>query len=52
MALNLTPFAGIAFLWFIGVVRGPAQKQVADLVAAGHVDRAVSFVGVIDPKSR
>ena len=38
LALNLLPFAGIAFLWFIGVVRdriGPAEDRLFATVFLG-----------------
>ena len=38
LALNLLPFAGIAFLWFIGVVHdriGPAEDRLFATVFLG-----------------
>jgi hypothetical protein len=50
VALNLVPFAGIAFLWFIGVVRdriGPREDRFFATVflGSGLLFVAMSFVG-------
>jgi hypothetical protein len=47
LALNLIPFAGIAFLWFIGVLRarlGPAEDKLFATVFLGS---GLLFVGLL-----
>ena len=47
LALNLVPFAGIAFLWFIGVLRdrlGPAEDKLFATVFLGS---GLLFVGLL-----
>ena len=50
LALNLVPFAGIAFLWFIGVIRDRLDEQEDRLFAtvflgSGLLFLALTFVG-------
>jgi hypothetical protein len=50
VALNLVPFAGIAFVWFIGVVRdriGPREDRffASVFLGSGLLFAAMSFVG-------
>lgn len=52
LSLNLVPFAGIAFLWFIGVVReqlGPIEDRLFSTVflGSGLLFLAMLFVGTV-----
>lgn len=46
-ALNLVPFAGIAFLWFIGVVRDRIGAREDRLFATVFLGSGLLFVGMI-----
>ena len=50
LALNLTPYAGIAFLWFIGVIRDLLSESEDRLFAtvflgSGLLFLALTFIG-------
>jgi hypothetical protein len=56
LALNLVPFAGIAFLWFIGVVRdqlGPTEDRLFSTVflGSGLLFLAMLFMGAVTSTS-
>jgi len=46
LALNLVPFAGIAFLWFIGVIRDRIGQQEDRLFASVFLGSGLLFVGM------
>ena len=46
-ALNLVPFAGIAFLWFIGVVRDRIGQREDRFFASVFLGSGLLFVGMI-----
>src|ERR1700727_3109426 len=46
VALNLVPFAGIAFLWFIGVVRDSIGSQEDRFFATVFLGSGLLFVGM------
>jgi len=54
LALNLVPFAGIAFLWFIGVIRDRIGQQEDRLFASVFLGSGLLFVGMLSwrPPSR
>ena len=47
LALNLIPFAGIAFLWFIGVVRDRIGEREDRLFATVFLGSGLLFVGML-----
>lgn len=47
IALNLVPFAGLAFLWFIGVVRDRIGELEDRLFATVFLGSGVLFVGML-----
>jgi hypothetical protein len=47
LALNLVPFAGIAFLWFIGVVRDRLGQHEDRLFATVFLGSGLLFVGML-----
>src|SRR5215467_10703023 len=47
IALNLVPFAGIAFLWFIGVVRDRIGQREDRFFASVFLGSGLLFVGMI-----
>lgn len=47
VALNLVPFAGIAFLWFIGVVRDRVGEREDRFFATVFLGSGLLFVGMI-----
>ena len=47
VALNLVPFAGIAFLWFIGVVRDRLGQHEDRLFATVFLGSGLLFVGML-----
>src|SRR4029077_14378994 len=47
VALNLVPFAGIAFLWFIGVLRDRIGGREGRLFAAVSLGSGRLFVGML-----
>jgi hypothetical protein len=47
VALNLVPFAGIAFLWFIGVIRDRIGEHEDRLVASVFLGSGLLFVGML-----
>jgi hypothetical protein len=47
IALNLVPFAGIAFLWFIGVVRDRIGEREDRFFATVFLGSGLLFVGMI-----
>jgi hypothetical protein len=47
VALNLVPFAGIAFLWFIGVIRDRIGEQEDRLFASVFLGSGLLFVGML-----
>ena len=47
IALNLVPFAGIAFLWFIGVVRDRIGQHEDRFFATVFLGSGVLFVGML-----
>ena len=47
VALNLLPFAGIAFLWFIGVVRDRIGEGEDRLFATVFLGSGLLFVGMM-----
>jgi hypothetical protein len=47
VALNLVPFAGIAFLWFIGVIRDRIGQREDRLFATVFLGSGLLFVGML-----
>ncbi len=47
IALNLVPFAGIAFLWFIGVLRDRIGEREDRLFATVFLGSGLLFVGML-----
>jgi len=47
IALNLIPFAGIAFLWFIGVLRDRVGQREDRFFATVHLGSGFLFVGML-----
>jgi hypothetical protein len=47
VALNLVPFAGIAFLWFIGVVRDRIGRHEDQFFATVFLGSGLLFVGML-----
>ncbi len=47
LALNLLPFAGIAFLWFIGVVRDRLDQHEDRLFATVFLGSGLLFLGML-----
>jgi hypothetical protein len=47
VALNLVPFAGIAFLWFIGVVRDRVGRREDRFFATVFLGSGLLFVGML-----
>jgi hypothetical protein len=47
LALNLVPFAGIAFLWFIGVVRDRIGQREDQFFATVFLGSGLLFVGML-----
>jgi hypothetical protein len=47
VALNLVPFAGIAFLWFIGVVRDRIGQREDRFFATVFLGSGILFVGML-----
>jgi hypothetical protein len=47
MALNLVPFAGIAFLWFIGVLRDRLGRQEDRFFATVFFGSGILFLGML-----
>jgi hypothetical protein len=47
IALNLVPFAGIAFLWFIGVIRDRVGEREDRFFATVFLGSGVLFVGMM-----
>ena len=47
LALNLVPFAGIAFLWFIGVIRDRIGEHEDRLFATAFLGSGLLFVGML-----
>jgi hypothetical protein len=47
VALNLVPFAGIAFLWFIGVLRARIGEREDRLFATVFLGSGLLFVGML-----
>jgi len=47
LALNLVPFAGIAFLWFIGVVRDRVGEHEDKFFATVFLGSGLLFVGML-----
>lgn len=47
LALNLIPFAGIAFLWFMGVLRDRLGSQEHKLFATVFLGSGLLFVGLL-----
>jgi hypothetical protein len=47
IALNLVPFAGIAFLWFIGVLRDRIGEREDRFFATVFLGSGILFVGVL-----
>jgi hypothetical protein len=47
LALNLVPFAGIAFLWFIGVIRDRIGQHEDRLFATAFLGSGLLFVGML-----
>ena len=47
LALNLVPFAGIAFLWFIGVVRDRIGQREDRFFASVFLGSGLLFVGML-----
>jgi hypothetical protein len=47
LALNLVPFAGIAFLWFIGVVRDRVGQQEDRFFATVFLGSGLLFIGML-----
>jgi hypothetical protein len=47
VALNLVPFAGIAFLWFIGVIRDRIGEHEDRLFATAFLGSGLLFVGML-----
>lgn len=47
LALNLVPFAGIAFLWFIGVVRDRIGEHEDRFLATVFLGSGLLFVGML-----
>src|SRR5260370_4060018 len=46
VALNLVPFAGVAFIWFIGVLRDRLGPPLGRLFAPPFFARALVFLSV------
>src|SRR5438132_11418534 len=47
LALNLVPFAGIAFLWFIGVLRDRLGQQEDRFFATVFLGSGLLFLGML-----
>jgi hypothetical protein len=47
LALNLVPFAGIAFLWFIGVVRDRVGQHEDRFFATVFLGSGLLFIGML-----
>lgn len=47
IALNLVPFAGIAFLWFIGVLRDPIGEREDRFFATVFLGTSLLFVAMM-----
>src|SRR5207247_9894138 len=47
IALNLIPFAGIAFLWFVGVVRDRIGEREDRFFATVFLGSGLLFVGML-----
>src|SRR6201987_5526088 len=47
IALNLIPFAGIAFLWFIGVIRDRVGRREDRFFATIFMGSGILFVGMM-----
>jgi hypothetical protein len=47
LAMNLIPFAGIAFLWFIGVIRNHLGAREDRLFATVFLGSGLLFVGIL-----
>src|SRR3974390_452329 len=47
LALNLVPFAGIAFLWFIGVLRDRLEEQEDRFFATVFLGSALLFLAML-----
>jgi hypothetical protein len=47
LALDLTPFAGIAFLWFIGVIRSRLGNREDKLFATAFLGSGLLFVAML-----
>src|SRR5258708_11415792 len=47
LALNLVPFAGVAFLWFIGVLRDRLGQQEDRFFATVFLGRALLFLAML-----
>jgi hypothetical protein len=47
LALNLVPFAGVAFLWFIGVLRDRLAQQEDRLFATAFFGSALLFLAML-----
>ncbi len=47
LALNLIPFAGIAFLWFVGVIRDQLGSREDRLFATVFLGSGLLFVGML-----
>ena len=47
MALNLIPFAGIAFLWFIGVIRDQLGRREDRFFATVFLGSGLLFLGML-----
>jgi hypothetical protein len=52
LALNLVPFAGVAFLWFIGVLRDRLGQQEDRFFATVFFGSALSFLAMLFVASR
>jgi hypothetical protein len=47
LAMNLIPYAGIAFLWFIGVIRSRLGDQEDKLFATAFLGSGLLFVAML-----
>src|SRR3974390_985620 len=47
LALNLIPFAGVAFLWFIGVLRDRLEEREGRVFATVFLGSALLFLAML-----
>ena len=52
LALNLVPFAGVAFLWFVGVLRDRLGQQEDRFFATVFIGSAMLFLVMLLPQLR